>query len=109
MADVLLYTGSTAIDVTFDARSYEACGFFVDGLGAAETVAVSVSVNGSWVTCYDYNGAGAANAAVIFTGSGGTPANVKMWVGAGQYYRFTASDPAGTVTIVALPYAKSNA
>ena len=85
-----------------DSSAYETCVYACTGLGAAETVAVAKSVMGTFVTLYDFNASAATNTAVLFTGSGGTPANVSMFELAGGYYRFDVSaDPAGTVIITA--------
>ncbi len=100
--EYLINNDSTNFTRYHDSSNYEDCLYKCTGLGAAETVAVAVQVGASWVTVYHFDPASATNTAVLFTGSGGTPANVSQMVLKGDHYRFTASgDPAGTVVLSA--------
>jgi hypothetical protein len=87
-----------------NSSNYEWCDYMCTGLGAAETVAIHRSVAGQWVAVGAFDGPGATNNAVLFTGSGGTPANVSQVQLSGGHYRFDVSaDPASTVYITADP------
>jgi len=102
MAQELIQGDSTDFIKYHDSSAYETCVYACTGLGAAETVAIARNVGGTFVTLYDFNAGGATNTAVLFTGSGGTPANVSMMELRGGYYRFDVSaDPSGTVLITA--------
>lgn len=102
MKQEMIQGDSTAFTVYHDSSAYEWCDYACQGLGAAETVAIARSIAGQFTTVTAYDGPGATNNAVVFTGSGGTPASVSFVQLSGGYYRFTASgDPAGTVYITA--------
>ena len=92
-----------AISVTHDSTGYEDGEYLVGGLGAAETVTVKHYIGGTAHVAGAYDPAGATNNAAVFTGSGGTPANVNSMVLKGNLYLFEGADPAGTVTIEWIP------
>ena len=102
MAQELIQGDSTDFIKYHDSSAYEWCVYSCTGLGAAETVAIARNIGGSWVNVTSFDPNGATNVAVLFTGSGGTPASVSFVELRGGYYRFDVSaDPAGTVLITA--------
>lgn len=102
MQQVMIQGDSTNFTRYHDSSAYETCVYSCQGLGAAETVTINRSVAGQWVAVRSFDASGATNNAVLFTGSGGTPASVGMFELAGGHYQFVASgDPAGTVYITA--------
>jgi hypothetical protein len=102
MAQELIQGDSTDFIRYHDSSAYKTCVYACTGLGAAETVAIARSVGGTFVTLTSFDAASATNVAVLFTGSGGTPASVSFIEVAGGNYRFDVSgDPAGTVLITA--------
>lgn len=103
MATHVIVNGVTgAISATADFRSYENVSLYCVGLAAADTVTVEEDRNGTWGPVYAYDAPGATNVAVVFTGSGGTPANVSAFNVAGNHFRFTGTSTAPT-SITALP------
>lgn len=102
MAQELIQGDSTDFIRYHDSSAYETCVYACTGLGAAETVTINRSIAGQWVAVTSLDAAGGTNNAVLFTGSGGTPASVSFVELAGGYYQFDVSaDPAGTVYITA--------
>ncbi len=95
-----LQSDSNAISCTFDTGPYEWVLFTCNGLGAAETVDVKIQDGASsYQVLRQLDGT-----AVVFTGSGGSPANVSQFtMDGGPVVQFTGSDPAGTVSITAYP------
>lgn len=89
---------TAAISATFDTGTWETVTFVCSGLGAAETVDVKIQDGASSYTeLRQLDGT-----AVVFTGSGGSPANVTQFtMEGGPIVQFTGNDPAGTVTITA--------
>lgn len=95
-------TAGASFDFRDDARAHEEVTYLCTGLGAAETVTISHNVDGTWVTLKAFDAGGATNTQVLFTGSGGTPANVGSFTAKGLNYRFESTTPAGVVSIVAV-------
>ena len=101
-SEITLNNDSTAFTRYHDASPYEYVVVKCTGLGAAESVAVNIQTLGSWIPVGSFDAAGATNNIVLFTGSGGTPANVRQMKLDGDHYQFVASgDPAGTVILTA--------
>lgn len=102
MAQELIQGDSTDFIRHHDSSGFESCVYSCTGLGAAETVTINRSVAGQWVAVRSFDASGVTNNAVLFTGSGGSPANVSFVELKGGYYQFDVSaDPAATVYITA--------
>ncbi len=102
MAHEIIQADSTDFIRTHDSSMYEWCDYSCTGLGAGETVTINRNVGGTWKAVTHFDPAGATNNAVLFTGSGGSPANVSFMKLSGGHYQFDVSaDPAGTVIITA--------
>lgn len=94
---------TAAMTNTVDARPYESVVLKCAGLGAAETIAINVITGAAFESVYASDVAGASSTLLTFTGSGGTPANVKQVELVGDYYQVVKGITAGAVTVTAVP------
>lgn len=94
MAEHTLFSGTGAIDVTFDAHNYEQVVFKMVSSDALASVAVSVNSGGAWAPAIEFT----TSAPIVLTG---TSAQVQL---VGDMYRLVYANGAGyTITLSASP------